>query len=403
MKKLLTIALCALFAIHAAEARTLYVDATRPNNKGNGLKAKTAKKTIQAAINIAKNGDTIIVYPGKYHAPIKTNNKKITIKSKSGKAKTEILKKKGPSPYGRILVDAGSGTKSKLTGFSFTDGWLVSGSKGGTFSNCDFSDVGRGSLGYPDNSLPTFYKSSFANCVFSKCYADTFGDVGMFGQSTLKRCAVQDSSEYRGATIFSSALYNCLLNGNEQISLSKNTLVNCTVAENNRVKLSKNKAYNTLFYKVAASQFKKSKKNTLKNCYKGADPKFVSTKTTVEKWVADPYGWEKRIIGAEVEWDDNDSDYGTVTVSGTTDTAILAAAKAKVGKTNVTYAILEYEYEYGDYETVELPGDYRLAKGSPCINKGKLTKSLKKLVGSKDLAGRKRILGKAVDIGCYEY
>ncbi len=36
-------------------------------------------------------------------------------------------------------------------------------------------------------------------------------------------------------------------------------------------------------------------------------------------------------------------------------------------------------------------------------DKGKLTKAQKKLVGSKDLAGRKRIRGKAIDRGCYEY
>ena len=38
-----------------------------------------------------------------------------------------------------------------------------------------------------------------------------------------------------------------------------------------------------------------------------------------------------------------------------------------------------------------------------CINSGKLTKAQKKLVGTKDLAGRKRIRGKAIDRGCYEY
>ena len=35
-------ALCAFFTVQT-EARTLYVDASRPNNKGNGLKLKTAK------------------------------------------------------------------------------------------------------------------------------------------------------------------------------------------------------------------------------------------------------------------------------------------------------------------------------------------------------------------------
>ena len=74
-------ALCALFVVQT-EARTLYVDARRPNNKGNGLKLSTAKKTIQAAINIAKSGDTILVSPGSY-APIKTNNGKTRIRGKA--------------------------------------------------------------------------------------------------------------------------------------------------------------------------------------------------------------------------------------------------------------------------------------------------------------------------------
>ena len=50
-----------------------------------------------------------------------------------------------------------------------------------------------------------------------------------------------------------------------------------------------------------------------------------------------------------------------------------------------------------------VPADYHLAKGSPCINKGTKAASVKKLFGKKDLDGKKRIKGKSVDIGCYEY
>ena len=46
---------------------------------------------------------------------------------------------------------------------------------------------------------------------------------------------------------------------------------------------------------------------------------------------------------------------------------------------------------------------YKLKMESYAIDKGKLTKTQKKLVGTKDLAGRKRIRGKAIDRGCYEY
>jgi hypothetical protein len=404
MKKLLTIALCALFAIHAAEARTLYVDATRPNNKGNGLKAKTAKKTIQAAINIARNGDTIIVYPGKY-SNISTKNKKIRIISKSGKSKTNITNTKFCD---ESLFDGGSGVNSKMSGFTFAAEYMHA-TKGGTFANCDFKGVGNGInsdlYGKPQ---ATFYKSSFADCLFSSCYACTMGMGGLFLKSSLNRCIIEGSlpSYQSKCAISSSTLYNCLLADNEEgLPIIGCTLVNCTIADNMGVSLSKNKAYNTIFYKVATSQFKKSKKNVFKKCYKGKDPKFVSRKTTKKTWVADGNGYDSRIVGAEVSWSFNDGvDWqdGDVTVAGTTDAEIFAAAKAEVGLPDAEYNIDSYNYEYGNYVNAVIPSAYRLQKRSPCINKGKLTKSQKKEIGKKDLDGRKRIR-KAVDIGCYEY
>ena len=46
---------------------------------------------------------------------------------------------------------------------------------------------------------------------------------------------------------------------------------------------------------------------------------------------------------------------------------------------------------------------YRPAKGSYCIDRGKMTEARAKLLGAKDLAGRKRVRGGAIDLGCYEY
>ena len=119
MKKLLLLALCALLSANA-DARTLYVDAKRPNNSGNGLSRAKAKMTIQAAINVAQAGDTILVYPGTY-APIKTKNKKIAIKSVSGKAQTRIR----PDDYvvETTVLNLGDGTATKVVGFTVTPGW----------------------------------------------------------------------------------------------------------------------------------------------------------------------------------------------------------------------------------------------------------------------------------------
>ncbi len=330
-----TAAFCA-FTLVQAEARTLYVNANRPNNKGNGLKLATAKKTIQAAINIAKSGDTIIVYPGIY-APIKTKNKKITIKSKSGCLQTVI---QGTNV--KTFVDMGSGNATKLSGIwvmtTFYEGGdyvymsRAAACKGGTVQNSVFFYCGGG-------GTATFVKSKLTTCVLGACCADTTGKAFAKGV-TFNRCSIkQDGEKDKVGALSSCSLYNTLIADCTSPSLSSCTLMNCTLAENSGLALSKSKAYNTIFYKVAASQFKSGRKNKLYNCYKGASPKFKSLKKTA--------------------LDEN-----------------------------------------GEEDVIQ--GDYTLMAGSPCINKGKLTKAQKKLVGSKDLSGNKRIKGKAIDIGCYE-
>ena len=154
------------------------------------------------------------------------------------------------------------------------------------------------------------------------CYVQ---DCSYFGidRASLNRCKILNNTWSSWSASEASKFSNCLFASNENPILKSCTFANCTVADNTKFAMSKSKAYNTIFFKVAASQFKSSKKNTFSKCYKGASPKFVST------------------------------------------------------------------------------GDYHLAKGSPCINKGTKAASVKKLFGSKDLDGKKRIKGKTVDIGCY--
>lgn len=372
----------ALLLSTTAEARTLYVNAKRPNNKGNGLKATTAKKTIQAAINIAKKGDTILVYPGTY-APIKTNNKKITIKATSGKNKTTVSYNKNHV----VILNCGSGKNTKFAGFSvagagYNSQWAnyEGGTAGGTFSKCAFDGVGCG--GYP-----TFNKSAFVDCVFASCYGTTFGNGGLMSKCTLNRCEICNAGPLGGEpTISSSKLYNCLVRENGGVRIVSCVLANCTVAKNSWLKMKSTKAYNTIFHKVAASQFKKSKKNTLKNCYKGSNPKFVKAggTATVAKTLRIPVVLD---YGDEYELDyDYDSENG------------LYIYWDSYSESDV----VRYVNKTVNVE-VDVPADYHLAKGSPCINKGTKAASVKKLFGKKDLDGKKRVKGKSVDIGCYEY
>ena len=61
--------LLALFAatsgvVHAA--KTIYVDSNAADDNGDGSSLATAKKTIQAVIDVAAKNDTILIAKGRY-------------------------------------------------------------------------------------------------------------------------------------------------------------------------------------------------------------------------------------------------------------------------------------------------------------------------------------------------
>ena len=387
MKKLLLLALCALLSIHAAEARTLYVNASRPNNKGNGLSAKKAKKTIQAAINIAKKGDTILVYPGAY-APIKTKNKKIAIKSVKGKAKTSLVQNKGSGAVALLgktwswtyvategpnkgqTVKANSapyseGMSTSLEGFVINGGFLGEGEaslgvSGGTVKSSTIKCVGASD----EETTPGAAAShaSLTCCLITDNYYYGSGR-GVVDDCTLKRCTVKGNVGDGCSNIASlSTLVNTLVveNALDDEAFSCCTLLNCTVAAN----------------ETACSWSLPKFANTTKfyNCILRDN-----TRQTKE--------WCEAYVDENDEWVDGHYVYGEAEIHNV-DGESAGNTYKNTNKTN---------------KNPKFTAAYKLKKGSYCINKGKLTKAQKKLVGTKDLAGKKRIRGKAIDRGCYEY
>ncbi len=346
MKKFLLLALCALFACDAG-ARTLYVDSRRPNNKGNGLSAKKAKATLQAAINVSQKGDTIIVLAGSYDAPIKTANRKIAIKAKSGPSNTTVTT---PDWWlHKPLLDFGKGTATKFVGFTVTPNYdrqeanygCCGGTIGGTIQKCKFLEIGGTCTKY------AFLRSNFAVCSFEQCRAAS-ATGGFMKNCTLNRCKVTGTmwmSIYSRVKIVSCEFYNTLFADNHYLRLAGCRLVNDTVANNEDFRMASIKAYNTIFYKVGASQFKAAKKNKFSKCYKGNSPGFAVPE---DVWVS------------------------------------------------------VYEPGLGECSTLDASADYHLLADSRCVDKGSAKASLQKLFGSKDLDGRKRVRGASVDLGCYE-
>ncbi len=377
MKRLLLLALCALLSANA-DARTLYVDATRPNNNGGGLSRAKAKKTIQAAVNVAKKGDTILVYPGKYK-PIKTKNRKIAIKSVKGAGKTSV--KSTCKTTANWCLDLGKwkgssfrgGKATRVKGFhcfagGFASGRGSGGSIGGSVSRCAFEGF-RGDPSWqgwenvsepaPAKSRPLFHGSSLSDCVLADCYqttefsclmskcsvqrTDVRGCSGRVLSSTLCNSLVCASAanlycyelEFDGFLIGGSAFWSTAVSSGAGLFgplFDGCVLCNCTLecfGGGRFTPVFRNgTAANTIFWKVPSGIFS-DPSNSFSRCRKGG------------------------------------SNPGFVKIDG-----LLTAM---------------------------------LKKGSPCIDKGRLTAKQKKLAGKKDFYGRKRIKGKAVDIGCFEY
>ena len=397
MKKLLAILFCVAFAAGAADARTLYVNAKRPNNNGNGLKPSTAKKTIQAAINIARKGDTILVYPGTYR-PIETNNKKIAIKSLKGRAKTKIVPP-AKDQWGWTLAYLakssypGKGTNTKLSGF------LLDGRKNTTDYNVDQTGIWGGQItsctiqrlaGY-ENSYPAV-NARLTSCIVSHNGYSVTAGCGLLAGCTLQRCIIQanegGSGDPRIGAIDGCKLYNCLVTGNTCGGdyggpiFASSLLINCTVQGNAIVPdyLSCEAVHDVIISDFLA-RLLFSRRSKFYNCILRNNTNLPGKKRF---YIMESGHWDEHGNWIEVEKE--------VEIPAEIHNVDAGNLYSRTFKNNEDPKFAN-----------EKKGDYRLRKGSPCINKGKLTAAQKKLVGTKDLAGKKRIRGKAIDMGCYEY
>jgi hypothetical protein len=94
-----------LAALYTASASTINVPAQQP--------------TIQAGINAAVNGDTVLVAPGTYVENINFLGKAITVKSSGGSSVT-IINGNGLAPVAAFVTSEGA--KSVLSGFTLENG-----------------------------------------------------------------------------------------------------------------------------------------------------------------------------------------------------------------------------------------------------------------------------------------
>lgn len=174
--------------------------------------------TIQAAIELAQDGDTVLVAPGRYVGTLDFLGKAIRVRSEAGPASTIIDGADG-SFLPVVRFHNGEGTDSILRGFTITNGnnlasdsWgggiscLLSGQNRGTptirrciiTGNRAWSSPGAGVTGNP----------VLEDCEIRDNSADYPGNDndggGVWGAPTMRRCVVSGNSGYDGGGIYLS-------------------------------------------------------------------------------------------------------------------------------------------------------------------------------------------------------
>ena len=312
---------------------TWHVNGSSGANGNSGRDAFSAKATIQAAIDAAAAGDTILVAPGTYDA-IDTQGKDITIRSTDGAEKTKIAAKTG-----RRLGPANNITAALLISDE-TNGQIGDAEDEGGSYRYDVADEWKT---WTPADLPSSTLEGFT--IELNGQVDDVGIVGGRIKNCLLICA---EGVKRFNLVQVAVLENCLITagdlgvwideyGHEDgdvEALSDCILRNCTVYTGSMLCGSQMK--NTIVYGRNGKVYLDEGANrpTLANC-------------------------------------------------------VFFGVKGVAGRAGVTIS----DPQFADAAN----GDFRLKKGSPCIDKGGTA------YGETDLAGNPRVVNGTVDIGCYEY
>ena len=174
----------------------LFVDATSGNDTNDGTSWTRAKKTIQAAVDVSEELDTILVADGTYE-PIKTANKKIAIRSVNGADKTFI--DGGGTNRCAYLGDATNQVNTMLSGFTLKNGYLYI---------ADWYSAGAGVRGgFVRNCLIT-------NCVVNGAWGGYGGNGGGAYGSVLEDCRLISNQSLHGGGCMDSLVRRCLISDN---------------------------------------------------------------------------------------------------------------------------------------------------------------------------------------------
>lgn len=211
-------------------AGLIYVDASRPDDTGSATNWATAKKTIQAAVDIAEAGDVVLVTNGIYETGTRvtpghlllnrvviTND--IEVRSMNGPEVTVI---RGQGPRGTNAVRCVYMSAGRLTGFTVTNSHTRLDGDG------SFDQDGGGINMYPSTNAIASDCIITGNSAYNSAAA-TWG--------ILRNCVVVGNTAERAAGgAGGSKLIDCLVRGNSTLlyggGSDQAAVINCTFAGN---------------------------------------------------------------------------------------------------------------------------------------------------------------------------
>lgn len=212
-------------------AGLIYVDASRPDDTGSATNWATAKKTIQAAVDIAEAGDVVLVTNGIYATGTRVTpghqllnrvviTNEIEVRSVNGPEVTII---QGQGPRGTNAVRCVYMAAGKLTGFTVTNSHTRLDGDG------SYDQNGGGINMYPSTN------ATVSNCIITGSSAHDAAGVA-WGRLYNSVVVGNFAERAAGGVGGNCTLINCEVTGNSTLlyggGTDQATLINCTLAGN---------------------------------------------------------------------------------------------------------------------------------------------------------------------------
>jgi len=243
----------------ACFAGTLYADASRPDDTGDGFSWATAKRTLQAAVDASADNDTVLAAPGIYAEGTRvtpdektvgyllnrvavTND--ITLASNDGAAATVIMGA-FDSGSGDLYGLGSNAVRCVYLGKGMLQGFTLTGGATGR-ENLENENNRGGGIYVPEGN----YSQQVLDCVITNC-ASVRGGGSHAG--TLRRCVFRDNyAQNNSSGARGSFAYDCLFAKNRTGGNTGGSAVgygwcySCTIADNEALSGDKATFYNCI-------------------------------------------------------------------------------------------------------------------------------------------------------------